>query len=463
MSSVALKSGLWYTVSNIAIKAIGIFTAPIFTRLLTTADYGKESNFVSWQSILAVFWGLSLDYSIGRAKIDFEKAFDEYLSSIMALSLVSSFTLSLLLLIGMDYFASMLKIDGSLIICLLAVLTFSPAINLYQNKLRFKYQYKNNVLIALSNSISVVVLSLSLVIFCTEPTTKYIGKIIGGAVPTIIIGVICCCLVFKSQKRVTIKYWKYALRYSIPMIPHGLGMILLSVIDRIMIVHFDTDSGAGLYSFAYSLVTVLLFLMSSLMSAWQPWLNDRLKNGETGVIKQSTRELNVLAFLLYFSVILLAPEAIRILGSRSFWPAMYVVPPTALGTYFIFFYSYFFNLELYYKKTIYIPVGTILTAAANILLNLYFIPRYGYVAAAYTTAVSYFLLMLYHWIVYRFVIKEDVIDAQNCILYFIFATIVTYIIGLLYDMIEYRIIVCFIVLSIIIYLNKKTILKYIKK
>ncbi|MFK2360612.1 oligosaccharide flippase family protein [Bacteroides fragilis] len=70
--SKPLKAGIWYSASNIMLRSVSIITAPIFTRLLTTEDYGKISNFTSWQNILAIFMGVFLNYSIGRAKIDFK-------------------------------------------------------------------------------------------------------------------------------------------------------------------------------------------------------------------------------------------------------------------------------------------------------------------------------------------------------------------------------------------------------
>lgn len=57
----------------------------------------------------------------------------------------------------------------------------------------------------------------------------------------------------------------------------------------------------------------------------------------------------------------------------------------------IFAYSLYVNIEHYYKKTPYITVNTIIAAASNIVLNFIFIPRYGYIAAAYTTLASYFI------------------------------------------------------------------------
>ena len=97
--SKAIKAGLWYTLSNMLIKSIGIITAPIFTRLLTTSDYGKINNFISWQSILIIFWGLGLEYSIGRAKLDFNTDFSNYTSSILSLSFIGGSIMSFIFLL----------------------------------------------------------------------------------------------------------------------------------------------------------------------------------------------------------------------------------------------------------------------------------------------------------------------------------------------------------------------------
>lgn len=54
-NSKALRAGLWYTVSSITLKAISIFTAPIFTRLLTPEDYGKFNVFFLGKPFLRVY------------------------------------------------------------------------------------------------------------------------------------------------------------------------------------------------------------------------------------------------------------------------------------------------------------------------------------------------------------------------------------------------------------------------
>ena len=77
---VALKAGVWYLISNIVVKAISVITTPIFTRLMSTVEYGTVQTFISWHTLLLPIFTLSLTYSIGRAKLDFPDKLDDYIA-----------------------------------------------------------------------------------------------------------------------------------------------------------------------------------------------------------------------------------------------------------------------------------------------------------------------------------------------------------------------------------------------
>ena len=85
-----------------------------------------------------------------------------------------------------------------------------------------------------------------------------------------------------------------------------------------------------------------------------------------------------------------------------------MIPPVALGTLAQYFYTNYVNVELFYKKTPIIAMSSILAASVNYVLNYLMIPRFGYIAAAYTTLASYIVLMLFHYIAVNHVLKEKV-------------------------------------------------------
>ena len=64
-------------------------------------------------------------------------------------------------------------------------------------------------------------------------------------------------------------------------------------------------------------------------------------------------------------------------------------------------------------------MATLFTGGINIGLNYWLIPIYGYVAAAYTTLVSWFLLFLFHFLNVKYILKEkDIISIGRILLNF---------------------------------------------
>ncbi len=81
--------------------------------------------------------------------------------------------------------------------------------------------------------------------------------------------------------------------------------------------------------------------------------------------------------------------------------AKYVMPPVSAGCICQFLYTMFVNIEQFMKKTVGMAVASTSAAVLNLVLNLWLIPKFGYIAAAYTTLASYFWLLVFHMILVR--------------------------------------------------------------
>lgn len=71
-NSKALKSGLWYTVSNFIVKSIGFITTPIFARMLSHEEYGFFNDYLSWVSIFSIIMTMFLESTFISARFDYE-------------------------------------------------------------------------------------------------------------------------------------------------------------------------------------------------------------------------------------------------------------------------------------------------------------------------------------------------------------------------------------------------------
>ena len=452
--SKPIKAGIWYTISSLLIRAVGILTAPLFTRLLSPADYGHVSLFTSWQQILYVFFSLCLSYSIGRAKIDFRDDFENYLSSIQLLSSLFGLCVFLLILPCVDSVAEWMGMNPYLLISLMVYLIFYPSIEYVQAKIRFEYRYKESVAIAVFNTIGTILLSVIFILY-HGVETRYIGRIEGQLLSSFVISLICFVYLYKrSSNFFNITYWKYALKYSLPMIPHGLAMILLAQIDFIMILKYAGDTDAGIYSFGYSYGLILSVLVNAVLQAWQPWLYSSIEQRKYTEIRRSNEKLNYFIIVAALVFILLTPEAIMILGAREFWNSKECVPPIVIGTFFQYIYGCFVFVELYQKKTTVVAIGSVVAAIINIVLNYIFIPIYGYLAAAYTTMVGYLFLLIFHWIVVKLIFKHPIFNTfQLCLIIFLM-TIIGCVAVFTFESILLRYVALIIVLAAYLYINR---------
>ena len=427
--SKVVKSSIWYTIANVSIRAVAIITTPIYTGMLTTADYGRANTFNSWIDVFNVFACLCVVYSIGRAKLDFPDRFDEYMSSLQGLSSSFGFILLVLAFIFRESLSGWIHYEVPLAVGLFAYLCVAPSVEYMMQKCRYEYRYKENILISVITCVGQVALSILLMLLFND--RRYIGKILGVMLPTAIMGIVFYIrFIVKGKVFYNREYWTYALKIGLPMIPHALALILLAQMDRIMIKGICGDGDAGLYIFGYSFATLLMIFTNAIGQAYLPWFNETLFDGERDRIRQIQKKLVLLGCFLSFGFIAVSPEALMILSisNNSYWIAKYVVPPIVLGTLAQYFYTNYVNVEIFCKKTSIIAMGSCLAALINYILNYAFIPRFGYIAAAYTTFASYIVLMLMHYIMVRFVLKEQVYDD----LYMFAAMLVMTLIGIMY-------------------------------
>ncbi len=404
-----LKSGIWYTVSSVAIRAVAIITSPIYTSMLTTDNYGRANIFNSWVELFNIITCLCVVYSIGRAKLDYKEKFDEYVSALQGLSSLFSFCVLIFVFIFREQISGLIKYEVPLVISMFVYLVIYPSVQYMQEKCRFEYKYRENIAISLITCIGTVVLSISLMYLFND--RRYIGKILGTILPTFLMG-ICFYINILKKGRVFYnrEYWRYALKIGLPMIPHALALVVLAQIDRIMIKNICGDADAGLYTYGYGIATLLAIFTNAIGQAWLPWLNEQLDSDNRLRVRNMQKKLVLLGCFLSLGFIAVAPEALMVLAprARAYWVAKWVIPPVALGTLAQYFYTNYVNVELFHKKTPIIATSSILAAVINYILNYIMIPRFGYIAAAYTTLASYIFLMLFHYVAVNHVIKDRV-------------------------------------------------------
>lgn len=186
------------------------------------------------------------------------------------------------------------------------------------------------------------------------------------------------------------------LRYGMPMVGWVLAAILLDAGDRYVIQFIRGPAEVGIYSANYGLVAtgVGLLAMPVLLAA-HPFL---MRAWSAGDPREAARWLGIIAeWFLIAGVILtglmalFAREAVSLLLGEEFREGYRIVPVVLAGNVAWQLGMYTHKPLEFVGRTRLLFAMAIGTAALNLLLNLAFVPRFGYTAAAYTTLASFVL------------------------------------------------------------------------
>lgn len=338
---------------------------------------------------------LALFNSIRNSFVDFEKKEREgFLSTILTFTCL----IFVVVMTGVVVVSVFLPISVSVsLIVFCIVQSFGHAIiNDYSYYLMMKYKYRARTAIMVLPGLCSVILSIIAILFIVKKDL-YMGRIVPTTIVYAIFSVIILIFVYKSVKpQINITYLKYGLAISLPLVLHSVALHILSQSDRIMITALRNASETGIYSLVYNLSMIATVITSSLDGIWVPWFIGKLKKKEIQDINTLVMDYVHLMTYAMFALILVGPEVLKIFADSRYWVGVSVIPPIVLANYIIFMYTLYVNIEHYHKKTTYITVNTLIAAGTNLVLNFIFIPKFGYVAAAYTTLVSYLVAFVLH-------------------------------------------------------------------
>lgn len=465
---VEVKASIYYTICSIVQKCIVLITLPIFTRLMTTQQYGQYSIYQSWMNIVAIFATLNLQYgSFDTAMIKFENDRDRYISSIQGIVSVLTLITLIIYIIAPVFWNDLLELPSILVLAMIVEILMSTVLTFWTNKQRFMYKYKPMIIVTLIISVASPLIGLVGVLLFEE---KGIARILGNTAVYLCIGLIIYIYqLYKGKALYDKKYWTYALKFNIPLIPYYLSQMIFNQSDRIMISRMSGQTNAALYSVAYQFAVVLVFVINSINSSFVPWTYRSIKDKKHNMIKKVTNIIIIFIATMLIVLILFGPEAIAILGGSKYKDAIWVVPPVAGSLLFLFLSQLCINVMFYFEENSYLVKGSILSAVLNIVLNFILIPVFGYVVAGYTTLFSYIVFWLSNLYYMNKSCKDKIEDYRYDTLFdwkkiFIIATAFTVLIILLtftYYTIWLRIIFVGII-GIIVLLNRNKIIEYFK-
>lgn len=398
-----------YFLATLALKIASLFAIPLFTRYLTTEEYGMVALFNSYLSIVIITFPLYLYAAIGRYYFESTSDFDEFVGTSLLLS-VGTYVVSFISLLFLPFNIFSFGTSTNILFYLLFLAGGMKIISgIYYLILIPKRDSSQLAKMQISEGYLNIMISVVLVIFL--PQKKYYGPIIGIFFSSFTIFVYSL-LNFSKFIKVNIKWAhvKYILLYSLPQLPYALSGVLNEQLGRILIGKTKNFSDLGIYSLGFQISALYIIITSALRTALLPDFYKFMNSKEYSKITILRQKIIMLSMLPASFIMTFSKELIRLLAPENYYDSYLIVPFIIIGyVFFDLFYVYSPYLE-YKKHTGVLSFIIVIGAVLNVIIGYYFVSKIGYIGAAYAFTLVYFTIFILTWVILKLFYKIQIVN-----------------------------------------------------
>ena len=451
---------------RVCTQLISFFLLPLYTGYLSTKQYGLVDLIQTYVTLLVPIITLELEMSIFRYLIDSrsdDKSTKKLISNNFFVLLISLSIFTVLYILVTCFinipFRWLILVD--ILVCVLS-----------GNFLQVARGFGKTVDYSISCILTGLTTVISNIILICHFHMGAEGMIISMALANFI----CSLYLFIRLKLwskidfklVDKKLLKGMFKYSIPLIPNGVSWWIVNVSDR-TIIKFLLNTGAnGIYAVSNKFPTIISSLTGVFNLSWSESAALHIDSPDRDEFFSDVFNTIMKLFTaMGVGMIACMPFVFPLLINTKFNDAYNYIPYLVLGTVFNVAICLYSQVYLAKKLSKQVATTAIIGAIINIVINVIFIKKIGLHAAAISTAISYFVMMLYRHIdLKKYVsIKVEKKFILETILIFTFSIILYYQRNLILDIIN-LVVVClyaFLLNKNFLFKSLKTVTKKFKR
>ena len=382
---------------RVCTQLISFFLLPLYTSFLDTKDYGLVDLIQTYVTLLVPIITLELEMSIFRYLIDSrssDKNTTKLISNNFFVLGVSLSVFSILYIIFTCFvgipFRWLILVD--IIVCVLS-----------GNFLQVARGFGKTVDYSISCILTGVTTVISNIILICGLGMGAEGMIISMALANFI----CSLYLFIrlklwtriKYKLVDFKLLKDMFKYSIPLIPNGVSWWIVNVSDRSIISWIMGAGANGLYAISNKFPTIISSLTGIFNLSWAESAALHINSPDRDEFFSDVFNTIMRLFAsMGVGMIACMPFIFPLLINSKYDDAYNYIPYLVLGTVFNVAICLYSQVYLAKKLSKQVATTAIIGAIINIVLNVVFIKQLGLYAAAISTAISYFIMMVYRHI-----------------------------------------------------------------
>lgn len=418
--------------SNTFTFAIGTFSSkllvflmlPLYTRVLTSAEYGRVDLIVQTCNILIPIVSVGILNSVIRFGL--ENAINK--KSVFSVGLIT-ILLGFVVLCTLGPIIQRIEFISSYVIYIYFFVLMSSLHSLCSNFIRSQEYVKLYAFDGVLRTVLTIIFNIVfLVIFRSGIAGYLLATILSDFISTIMLFFIAKLYRFISLGDIDRSILRSMIRYSLPLIPTTISAWIIGMSDRYILSYILGSEANGLYAIAYKVPTIITIVTGIFMDAWQiSVVNEHQKEDGGGFFSKVLTVYSSLVFCGASVIIALTKIIIKILTSAEFYTSWEYIPVLVIATVFACLASFLGSVYMTYKKSEHIFITTLISAIVNIILNFILIPDYGIQGAAISTLISYICMVVIRafntrrfmsisWNIPKLIINMSVIAMQSVII-----------------------------------------------
>jgi len=196
---------------------------------------------------------------------------------------------------------------------------------------------------------------------------------------------------------------KKMMLYSWPILILGVAGILNQAADKIIFPYIykgsDMNTQLGIYGAASKIAMIMVLITQAFRYAYEPFVFSKAKDKDNRDTYAKVMKYFLIFTLLAYLVVIGYMDVLKHIIGHDYWDGLRVVPIVMIGT---IMYGIYFNLSFWYKlidKTIWGAYFSGIGCIVLIISNVLFIPRFGYMACAWSGVTGYGTAMLISYFV----------------------------------------------------------------
>ena len=415
-----------YGLSTIVQRLLSSLLTPLYTRAYLPKVYSIFSTLFSYASILQAMLAFGMETTFFRYINKFPDRKNSVYSNGFWVILIVSLLFLLTTLPFTHTLAGLIKIgnDTSLhefelyIRCFIAVLVLDAWCVIPFAKLRADERPVKYGIIKLVNIIITVLLNVVFILLIPYwikqgyyggqwLATWYVhGWVAYAFFSNLVASFITFLILLPELQQVQLKPDKEMIKgmliYSGPILIANLSYLVNENLDKILLGKLlpadVSEHEVGVYAACARLSVFLSLFNQAFRMGAEPFFFSHAKNKNAGLTYARIMDYFVIVMCVLFVGVIANIELLKhYVNNKAYWVGLEVVPPLLFGYVCLGIYM---NLSVWYKLSDQTRYGLYISgigAVVTILLNVLFIPRYSYMASAWTSLMAYLIMMVLSW------------------------------------------------------------------